>query len=1242
MLCRIKYKRDLRDFLKNTIIGNAKSFIDIGSGVVIPFGSDMTIKTKNQAYVIAKDKTDAINKRYRADKYGNLASIDDTKSNGVIVNIHISEKLLDAYELKYRQIEAEEMIRRERERMGDTTGEGQGEFYSAESKKPKEPKLSPNDKIKNRLVEFAKNNGIKVEFVDSLMRNGYNINGIYNVLNKAITIANNDEAMDSLIEEISHSIEDGLGKDDPLIKRLYELTNDVDFANELGEEYVKLYGDNTEAMHKEYVGKIIKEGVKKATKQPGVIQRVINRIIEKFKSLFKKANISDLDKIKTEIDDIATELGNKVLKGNNMNFGYGSVTTIQPTHPELFSVGKKQAKKTKIIIDKYAKQVNVLNNRIKRLEDAIRQNKQSLLKYPTNEGIKNRIAVLEKELQTAKTKLGDYAKTSDPDTIIQLGNNLLEGVRAFIERFEQGKVNLSSDRAENLGYSMQVIEAFKTIPATAELAAELEIRLDKIGEKIGVQYTNELKGASEDLKTIDDLKEIGKDISSGKGAFGALVDVPDVLARTIGLAIKRAQNFISGEQKKTEDSIKKEVDLLKAAQAKRGIEEKNMYDIYIQKYKGTTVLTKKYKSEFYEEISKLFKDKNYEALNKLAFKDPNIQEWVPLNEKKYLNPNYTIIQNNKDLKRFYEFYDKTIKAYQAKLPITAQKDFIPNIRRNMLETIMSSDRSFMAKLADGFKAVTGIQTYTILDSDRIKDEELHDDLIPLKYIQKLSAEEKSNNLGEALNKFAAFAISYEEMSDVLPKIRLLQRIIKKKQYLKTADPSSAVYGEFTNLNKMINTVIDMQVKGKKKKDQGYIKMGDVKDDDGNIIGEKYKLASDIIDFGLTYNSILRIGLNPINAVTNVIVGDIGNIIEGFGGRFYRLKDLTKASNIFFKENFSDDSKMNKLLEILNPLQELEDYSHSNQLKYSKKLSGEKLKEIMYSPQRAGEKFLQTRTMIAMLLKQTIKKADGSGEISLWEAFEKDGQLKKEYKDNFKTEKEYQEFLNKLTDKVQRVNQMIHGRYSERDAAAVQQNVLWRMAFQFKKWIPAAIEQRFGAEQYDVRLDATIEGRYRTAWRLLGQALRGNIDALKAGNMSETEIYNMRKNLAELVITLGTVLMFFGLGWDDDDERKRSPYYKLAMTTLDRVSGDMLFWYDPANAARMVKTPVPLIKTGEDLLKVLYLTPFVFSEKNRYERGARKGELKLKVAVEKITPALNPFGNLISNWSEAKYQEPSNR
>lgn len=1241
MLCRIKYKRDLRDFLKNTIIGNAKSFIDIGSGVVIPFGNDMTIKTKNQAYAIAKDKTNAINERYRADKYGNLASIDTTRPNGVVVNIHISEKLLDAYEVKYRQMEAEEMLRREKERMGDTTGEGRGEFYST---KTKEPKVTPNDKIKTRLLEFCKNNGIKVEFVDNLIRKGYSINGIYNVLDKAITIANNDDAMDTLIEEISHSVEDGLGKDDSLIKRLYDLTSGVDFASELGEEYTKLYGNDTEAMHKEYVGKVIKEGIRKATatKQPGVIQRIVNRIIEKFKGLFKKANTKEFDKIKAEVDDIATQLGNRVLTGKNMNFGYGSVTSIQPAHPELFAVSKKQAKKTKTIVDKYARQVHVLNNRIKRLENAIRQNKESLLKYPNNENIKNRITVLEKELQTVKTKLGDYAKTSDPDTIIALGTNLLEGVRAFIERFEQGKVGLSVDRSDDLGYSRQVIEAFKLIPGTAEVATELEVRLDKIGEKIAVQYTNELKGLSEDTKTIDDLKELGKDIGSARGAFGALVDLPDVLARTIGLAIKRAQNFISNEQKKVESNIKTEVDLLKTAQAKRGIDEKNMYDIFIQKYKGTTVLTKKYKTEFYEEISKLFKDKNYDALNRLAYKDPKTQEWVPFNEKKYTNPNYVTIQKNPDLKRFYNYYDKTIRSYQAKLPMTAQKDFIPNIRRNMLEAIVSSDRSFMGKLADGFKAVTGIQTYTVLDSDRINDEELHDDLVPLKYIQKLSAEEKTNNLGEALNKFAAFAISYEEMSDVLPKVRLLQRVIQKKQYLKTADPSSAIYGEYTNLNKMINTVIDMQVKGKKKKDQGYIKMGDVKDEDGNVIGEKYKLASDVIDFGLTYNSVLRIGLNPINALTNVLVGDIGNIVEGFGGRFYGVKDLTKATNLFFKENFVNDSKMNKLLETINPLQELEDYSHSNQLKYSKKLSAEKLKELMYSPQRAGEKFLQTRTMIAMLLKQTIKKPDGSGEISLWEAFDKDGQLKKEYKDNFRTDKEYQEFLNKLTDKVQRVNQMIHGRYSERDAAAAQQNVLWRMAFQFKKWIPAAIEQRFGAEQYDVRLDATIEGRYRTAWRLLSKAIMGDISALKAGNMTETEIYNMRKNFAELAITLATVLMYFGLGWDDDDEKKRSPYYKLAMTTLDRVSGDMLFWFNPAEATRMVKTPVPLIKTANDLLNVIYLTPFVFSEKNRYERGANKGELKLKVAVEKITPALNPFSSLISNWSDAKYQEPTNR
>ncbi|MCL5460337.1 hypothetical protein M3M33_16995, partial [Loigolactobacillus coryniformis] len=60
-------------------------------------------------------------------------------------------------------------------------------------------------------------------------------------------------------------------------------------------------------------------------------------------------------------------------------------------------------------------------------------------------------------------------------------------------------------------------------------------------------------------------------------------------------------------------------------------------------------------------------------------------------------------------------------------------------------------------------------------------------------------------------------------------------------------------------------------------------------------------------------------------------------------------------------------------------------------------------------------------------------------------------------------------IQQLRDKIQRLNQKIHGRYTQKEAAAAQQNVVYRLVSQFRKWIPAAIENRVGEAQWDNRL-----------------------------------------------------------------------------------------------------------------------------------------------------------------------------
>jgi hypothetical protein len=80
-------------------------------------------------------------------------------------------------------------------------------------------------------------------------------------------------------------------------------------------------------------------------------------------------------------------------------------------------------------------------------------------------------------------------------------------------------------------------------------------------------------------------------------------------------------------------------------------------------------------------------------------------------------------------------------------------------------------------------------------------------------------------------------------------------------------------------------------------------------------------------------------------------------------------------------------------------------------------------------QKSGEKYLQSRPAIAVMIKE--------GYLS------PKGELTDKYKDASDKEKA------QLVDKIQRVNQMIHGRYTQQEAATLQQSVLYRLISQFK-------------------------------------------------------------------------------------------------------------------------------------------------------------------------------------------------
>lgn len=437
---------------------------------------------------------------------------------------------------------------------------------------------------------------------------------------------------------------------------------------------------------------------------------------------------------------------------------------------------------------------------------------------------------------------------------------------------------------------------------------------------------------------------------------------------------------------------------------------------------------------------------------------------------------------------------------------------------------------------------------------------------------------------------------------------------------------------------MVNTIIDMQVLGKMKLEQGVFKVNSFIDEDGNQI-DKVVDGAKLADILLRYNSLLRIGLSPITAISNVIFGDIANVMESVGGQFFNANNLRQATNIFFKQTFKKESTLNTLLQELNPLQEMDDYELLEKTRLTgevAKMSTEKLMEYMYAPQKKGEKFLQSRTMLAILIK------DGyltpQGEIT--EAYNKLTTKEKE----------------QLSDKIQRLNQKIHGRYTTKESAALSQNVLYRLASQFRKWIPAAIENRIGTKQYDNRLQTEIEGTYLTFGRLVLKNWRNPKEAfenillplfaskklLEEGKMTESEIYNMRKMSMEIVTIAALTLLYAALhGGDDDEDKKfrKNALVKTGLTLLNRASGDLTFFYSPEQLNTLTKNAIPLSKTIGDIIQAVKVIPAtLYSGDYIIKKGSSKGRNKIIKEIGDVLPLAKPLGDIGRLLSDSELEE----
>lgn len=337
------------------------------------------------------------------------------------------------------------------------------------------------------------------------------------------------------------------------------------------------------------------------------------------------------------------------------------------------------------------------------------------------------------------------------------------------------------------------------------------------------------------------------------------------------------------------------------------------------------------------------------------------------------------------------------------------------------------------------------------------------------------------------------------------------------------------------------------------------------------LGENVTISK-LTNLLMSYTQLKSMGFNPFSGAAQLGFGILSNLVESGGNQEFGTGDMVKAMGIVNKAVWTEEGR-NKLRNMLK--------------KFAVDINmrtPEKVKPFFFLTY--ADYYNKGTTMVAMLLQQK----DTETGKPMWEMFDQNGNYTGTNQENWRTPKgTKQNEYSVLRGKIRQTIKTIHGVTGDDNALAAKKTAIGRLLGQFRlSWIPEGINNRLGGAYQDAQLGREVEGRWRTYYKLgipkslkvLGDiALRRELN--KDGEMSATDIANMRKNLMELLflVTLAGIIMALEASIDDDDEGN----YFLTMTLnqISRVRGDVIFYLSPSEFNKIIKDPIPVMRTIKD-------------------------------------------------------------
>lgn len=253
---------------------------------------------------------------------------------------------------------------------------------------------------------------------------------------------------------------------------------------------------------------------------------------------------------------------------------------------------------------------------------------------------------------------------------------------------------------------------------------------------------------------------------------------------------------------------------------------------------------------------------------------------------------------------------------------------------------------------------------------------------------------------------------------------------------------------------------------------------------------------------LTFIRMKALGWNLPASLTNLLEGQISNELLAQTEEFFSLDNWYKATNVYAYGSKEDKKKMKVLMNKFDILQDSSNMFQKAEIKSAlSKLN--KLSPFQFT--RTVEWFNQSPLMVALLMEEKIKDSEGN-EVSLWNAFDENGHLKKGFSQGEFGEQNIQNWekldgsdYNNYKNKQIKVIVKHHGDYDANRGIKIKETYSGKSLLMFKGWLPMYINKFFADQHLDFETGKTIKGYYRSQTRSAG-SLSGFLIGMTVGGL----------------------------------------------------------------------------------------------------------------------------------------------